>query len=87
VLRLTAADKVNDLEAIVRLNRSLLPFGARQNIEIALNSHALGRHFQMLQQRGYSKPVRNFAKLAVDRNFHGTQQPKLIYGFLLRWLA
>jgi len=84
---LTAAHKVNDFESIVRLNRSLLPFRARQNIEIALNSHALSRHFQVLQQRSNTEAVRNFAKLAVDRYFHGTQQPKLIYGFLLRWLA
>jgi len=79
MLRLTAAHKVNDFESIVRLNRSLLPFRARQNIEIALNSHALGRHFQMLQQRLNTEAVRNFAKFV--------QWPELIYGFLLRWLA
>jgi hypothetical protein len=67
---LTAADKVNDLEAIVRLNRGLLPLRARQNIEITLDSHPLGSHFQMLQQRLNTETVRNFTKLAVDCNFH-----------------
>ena len=59
--RLTAAHKVNDLEAIVRLNHRLLPFRARQNIEITLDSHPLGGHFQVLKQRGNAEAVRNFA--------------------------
>jgi hypothetical protein len=85
---LTAADKVNDLEAIVRLNRGLLPFRARQNIEIALDSHPLGSHFQVLKQGGNGEAVRNFTKLAVDRNFHGSRAVcNLIRGFLIGWLA
>jgi len=72
MLRLTAAHKVNDFESIVGLNRGLLPFRARQNVEIALDSHSLGSHFQMPQQRRNGKPIRDFTKLAVNSNFHET---------------
>ena len=79
---------MDDLETIVRLNRRLLPFRARQNIEIALYSYALGAHLKMLQQRGNAEAVRNFAKLAIDRDFHGTRAAgNLIRRFLIRWLA
>lgn len=79
---------MNDLEAIVRLHSGFLPLRARQNIEIALDSHPLGSHFQMLKERFNAEAFRNFTKLAVDDNFHGSRAAcNLIRGFLIGWLA
>jgi hypothetical protein len=84
-LELAAAHEVNDFEAVVRLNRGLLPFRARENIEIALDGHSIRSHLEVLKQCGNGKPIRNFAKLAVNSNLHG-RSPSLIRGFLIRRL-
>ena len=67
---LTAADKLDDFEAVVCLDCSFLPPGSRENIQIALDSHSITLHAEVIEQRDDVQIFGNFAALAVDRDRH-----------------
>jgi hypothetical protein len=71
IARLAAADEVDDFEAVVRLDLGLVPEGAGENIEIALNREAVTAHFQVVEERGHSEAVRDLAWIAVNFDHHG----------------
>ena len=68
--KLTAADEVDDFEAVVRLDLRVLPVSARKNIEVALDGDAAAGHAQMIEQCDDVQAIRNFAALAVNCNDH-----------------
>jgi hypothetical protein len=65
-----SADEMHDFEAVIRLNVRILPKRARKNIEIALDRHAIGWHFEVSNERSDGEAVWNFALLAVDCHVH-----------------
>jgi len=45
-----AADELDDLKAVIGLHAGFWPLRARENIQIALDRHAVGPHPEMLDQ-------------------------------------
>ena len=67
---LTSADEMHDLEFVVWFDLSLIPIGARQDIQISLDGHAVARHAQVFQHPRDIQAVGYFAMLAVNRYGH-----------------
>lgn len=67
---LAAADEVHNFEGVAGLHWRSVPFGARQNIEIALDGHAFVAHAQMFEHGGDVQAVRNFLQFPIDLDIH-----------------
>ena len=65
---LAAADEVNNFVRIAGLHGRLLPDGARQDIEVALNRDALGRDAKMREKGDDIQGIGNVARFPVNRN-------------------
>ena len=67
-IKLAAADEVNNFVRIAGLHGRLLPDGARQDIEVALNRDALGRDAKMREKSDDIQTIGNVTRLPVYRN-------------------
>jgi len=84
---LTAADKMNDFEAIVRLDASLAPLRARKDFEIPLDGHAACSHSKVSEHRFDGQPVGHFAALAVNHHRDHGGHPEELGGELVEEFA
>jgi len=68
--KLSPADEMDDLEAVVGLDRGFFPPCAGEDIEVAFNRHATARHAEVFEQRRDRQAIGNFAAVSIDRYRH-----------------
>jgi len=67
---LAAADEVDDLEGVVRLEARFLPLSSGKNIEIALDGDAVSKYSDMFEECGDRETLGNFTTFAIDSDNH-----------------
>lgn len=78
--RFAAADEVNDLKAVASFDGGVVPSGAGEDFEVALDRNAVGAHSQVPKQRGHSQAGRDFASFSVDNNLDGSSHFASVWG-------
>jgi hypothetical protein len=78
---LTAADEVDNLEAIPWSSNRFLPFLFRKNIQVALDRHAVSADPKMVKQSRNAEPRRNTLQLTIngDLNYCGVHSLRLSF--------
>ena len=66
----SAADELDDFQTVTVAKRRLLPFVARDDLQIQLDSDAIGLTAQLRNESRQSKAIRNVSGFAVDLESH-----------------
>jgi len=69
-IALAATDELHDFKTIVRLHRSPIPLGPRQNPAVVLYGSTLGRYLEVGEQTGHREPVGDLTLFAIDADGH-----------------
>jgi len=78
----SAADEVDDFQAVTVAQERLLPFVARNDFQIQLDGDTVGLAAQLRNQSRESEAVRNVSGFAVDLESHQTSLASLFVGIM-----